>query len=228
MERVDMFFEPARAFLLQVGAFLPRIGIALLVVLGGYLLAKAARFAFEKGLRAINFHIVTQRSGMDGFLQRGGTSIDTTGLFGLLVYWVVLLAALIVAFNGLGLVHVTELLGRVLLFVPRVVLALLILALGTYFARFVGQAVLAYCKGLRLQDGEWLAQLARYAVIAFVVMVALDQVEIGGALLRYTFLILLGGVVLTMALAFGLGGRHWAAARLEQWWPSPKPRDDPP
>ena len=101
MERVDMMLEPARAFLIQIGAFLPRLGIALLILLAGFLLAKAARFAIEKGLRAINFHIVTKRAGLDSFLQLSGSKFDTVRLFGVLAYWVVILAALIVAFNGL-------------------------------------------------------------------------------------------------------------------------------
>src|SRR4029079_7604619 len=137
MERVDMMLEPARAFMIQIAAFLPRLGIALLILLAGFLLAKAARFAIEKGLRAINFHIVTKRAGLDSFLQLSGAELDTIRLFGVLVYWVVILAALIVAFNGLGLTYVTELLGRVMFFVPRVIVALLLLAFGAYFARFV-------------------------------------------------------------------------------------------
>ncbi len=58
MERIDVMLEPVRAFLIQVGAFLPRLAIALLVLVVGFLIAKAARFAVEKGLRAINFHIL--------------------------------------------------------------------------------------------------------------------------------------------------------------------------
>jgi len=227
MHKVDVLLEPARVFLLQIGHFLPRLGLALLILLAGYLVAKAARFAIERGLKAINFHIVTQRSGMDGFLQRGGAEFDTTRLFGVLVYWVVILAALIVAFNSLGLTYVTELLGRVMVYVPRVVLALLILAFGTYFARFVGNAVLTYCRGIGVRDAETLGRLARYAILAFVIMIALDELDIGGAFLIYAFLIVLSGVVLAMALAFGLGGREWAAAKLERWWPTVG-RDDRP
>jgi hypothetical protein len=138
---------------------------------------------------------------------------------------VVILAALVVAFNTMGLTYVTELLGRVMLFMPRLFVALLILAFGAYFARFVGNAVTTYCRGIGLSDGETLARLARYAIMAFVVMIALDHLEIGGAIVRQTFLVILGGVMLAVALAFGLGGKDWAAAHLEHWWPSPKKGD---
>lgn len=220
MDRVDVILDPLKALLYQVGAFLPRLGLALLVLLVGFLVAKAARFTIEKGLRAINLHIVTRRSGMDGFLQKGGTGADTVSIFGMLIYWVVILAALIVAFNSLGLTYITELLSRVMLFVPKLIVAMLVLAFGTYFARFVGTAVTTYCRGIGMGDGESLGQLARYAVLAFVVIIAIDQLDIGGTIIRQSFLIILSGLVFALALAFGIGGRKWAAARLEQWWPS--------
>ena len=164
---------------------------------------------------------------MDGFLQRGGAGFDTTRLFGGLVYWVVILAALIVASNSLGLTYVTELLGRMMVFVPRLVVALLILAFGSYFARFVGNAVVTYSRGIGVRDADPLGRLARYVVLVFVIMLALDELNIGGAILANAFLIVLGGFVLAMALAFGLGGREWAAQRLESWWPSDKSGDRP-
>ena len=225
MERVDVMLEPARAFLIQIGAFLPRLGIALLILLAGFLLAKAARFAIEKGLRAINFHIVTQRAGLDSFLQLSGAEFDTIRLFGVLVYWVVILAALIVAFNGLGLTYVTELLGRVMFFVPRVIVALLLIAFGAYFARFVAKAVVTYCRGIGVRDADSLGRLAHYAIMTFVIVIALDEINIGGSFLIQAFLIVLAGLVLAMALAFGLGGRKWAAAKLERWWPTVKSDD---
>jgi hypothetical protein len=225
MERVDVMLESARAFMLQIGAFLPRLGLALVILLAGFLIAKAARFAIEKGLRAINFHIVTQRSGMDRFLQRGGAEFDTTRVFGVLVYWVVILAALIVASNSLGLTYVTELLGRIMVFVPRLVVALLILAFGSYFARFVGNAVVTYCHGIGVRDADALGRVARYAILFFVIMLSLDELNIGGAIIANAFLIVLAGLVLAIALAFGLGGREWAANRLESWWPSDKGDD---
>src|SRR5262245_20464765 len=106
MEKVDVMLEPVRMFLAQVGAFLPRLALAFAVLLAGWLVARMARFAVVKGLRAVNFHILTERSGMDGFLAQGGIENGTTGILGTLVYWLVLLATLVIAFNGLGLTNI--------------------------------------------------------------------------------------------------------------------------
>jgi hypothetical protein len=222
MDHFEVMLEPVRAFLAQIGVLLPRLGLALIVLIAGWLIAKMVRFAVVRGLRAVNFHVVSERAGIDGFLRDGGIGLGATEILAALVYWLVILAALVLGFNLLGLAYITDLLMRVLLFVPNVMVAVLILAFGAYFARFVGNAVTAYCRNVRLQDADALGALARYAIIIFVILIALDQVQIGGDIVRQTFLILLAGVVFALALAFGLGGREWAAAFLERWWPRKK------
>lgn len=216
---IDLMLEPLQAMLRQAGDFLPRLALAAVVVIAGWLLAKAVRFAVIRGLRAVNFNVLAERAGMDGFLAQGGVNTDTTSIFGLLMYWLVILAALLIAFNGLGLTYITDLLGQVVLFVPRIIVALLILAFGTYFARFIGNAVIAYCRNVGLRDGDLLGTIAQYALIAFAVLIALDQMSVGGDIVRQSFLILLAGVVFALSLAFGLGGRRWAARMLDRWWP---------
>lgn len=226
MDTLAIQLEPARAILYQIGAFVPRLLVAALVLLAGWLLAKIAHVAVTRILRAVNFHVLTQRAGLDGFLKQGGVSRDTTAIVGLLVYWLVILAALLVAFNGLGLTTITDLLGRVVWFVPNVFVAILVLAFGSYFARFIGDAVSTYSINIGLQDAAFLGKLAQYAILVFVVLIALDQIQVGGAIVRQSFLIILAGIVFAFALAFGLGGRKWAAQRIAQWWPNKPQRPD--
>jgi hypothetical protein len=227
MQSVDMLLETTREFLHQIAAFLPRLALALIVVGAGWLFAKAARFAVEKALRAVNFNVLTERAGTDHFLRQGGMRGDTTTLFGLFAYWVVILAALVIACNGLGLTYVTELLGRLMLFAPKLLVGMLVVVFGSYFARFVGGAVHTYCTDAQIPDAEVLSRIARYLIMTFVIMIALSQVEIGGEIVQKTFFIILAGFVLALALAFGLGGREWAAALLERWWPQRRKDDDP-
>jgi hypothetical protein len=219
MQNIDVLVEAAREFLHQVAAFLPRLLLALVVVMIGWLLAKAVRFAVQRGLRAVNFGVLTERAGTDNFLHQAGMRGDTTTLFGLVAYWLVILATLMIAFNGLGLTYITDLLGRIVWFAPKLLVAMLVLICGSYCARFVGGAVNSYCVDAQIPDADMLGRIARYLIMVFVVMIALSQVEIGGDIVQRTFLIVLAGLVLALALAFGLGGREWAAAMLERWWP---------
>ena len=219
MDSINVMIEPLRGTLQEVGAFVPRLGVALAVLVVGWLLAKAFRLGVVKALRAVNFHILTERAGIDGFLQQGGTDTDTTDWIGVIAYALVLLASLIIAFNSLGLTQVTDLLGKAMLFVPRLLVALLVVVFGSYFARFVGNAVQGYFRKTGISDAEVLGRVVQYAVLTFVVLLAVDPLDIGGGLIQQTFLILLAGVVLALALAFGLGARERAAELLERWFP---------
>lgn len=219
MDQVNLVLEPVRAFLIQLGEFLPKLIVAVIILLAGWLFAKMLKLAVVKGLKAVNFNVLTERAGIDDFLQQGGIRTDTSGILGLLVYWLVILAALMIAFNSMNLAHVTELIGRVALFIPKVIVGVLILAFGAYFSRFIDNTITTYGKNVGLEDAVILGRLARYAIMVFVVLIALEQVNVATEFVRQSFLIILAGVVLALALAFGLGGRHWAEDLLEKWWP---------
>jgi hypothetical protein len=226
MHSIDILLDALRVFLHQIATFLPRLLLALFVVAIGWLLAKAARFAVERGLRAVNFTVLTERAGTDNFLQQAGMRGDTATLFGMVAQWLVILAALMIAFNGLGLTYITDLLGRVVWFTPKLLVAMLVVVFGSYCARFVGNAVQTYCMDAQIPDADMLGKIARYVIVIFIVMIALGQIDVGGDIVQRTFLIILAGLVLALALAFGLGGKEWAAAMLERWWPQRRKDDD--
>jgi hypothetical protein len=219
MHNLDLLPQTADEFVHRAAVLVPNIVVAIGILILGWLLAKVARFLVERALRAVNFNVLTERAGTDHFLQQGGLQGDTTTLFGLFTYWVVLVATLMEAASEVDLVRLTDLLNRVLLYSPKVLVAMLIAVFGSYFARFVGNAITTYCNEAQIPDADLLGKMAQYLVMAFVLMIALRRLEVGADIVELTFLLLLGGVVLALALAFGLGGKDWAAALLERWWP---------
>jgi hypothetical protein len=216
MDNVDVLLEPIRASLRLVGAFLPRVLLAIFILIVGWLVAKALRFALVKALRAVNFNIVTEKAGIDPFLRQGGGDVDTIRVLGALVYWLAILAALMIASNSLELAYVTELIGRIVLFVPKVIVAVVVLVFGAYFARFVGTALATYLANIGVGRAAQVGRFAQYAIMAFVVLIALDQLGLGD-IIRQTFLILVAAIGLALALAFGLGGQKRAAELIERW-----------
>ncbi|KPK46809.1 MAG: hypothetical protein AMS22_17570 [Thiotrichales bacterium SG8_50] len=219
MEQVSVALEPVRAFMVEVGQFFPKLLVAAIILVAGWMVAKLVRVGLAKGLKLVNFNVLAERAGMDDFLKQGDIKTDTVGILALLAYWLVILLALMMAFNSLGLTYVTDLVGRVVLFVPKVIVAVVILAIGAYFARFVARAVSTYAKNVGIEDADLLGRICMYAIMVFVVLIALDQVNIGGDIVRQTFLIVLAGGVLALAIAFGIGGQKWAGQVLDRWWP---------
>jgi len=223
---VNMLLESIRESLHQIGVFLPRLLLAIVILVVGWLVAKAARFAVVKALRAINFGVVTEKAGIDRFLKQGGSDIDTVRVLGGLAYWLVILAALMIASNSLDLAHVTELIGRVVLFVPKVMFAVVILVFGAYFASFVSSALTKYLRDTHVGEATLIGRLALYAIMVFVIMIALDQMGLGD-IIRQAFLIIVAAIALGLALAFGLGGQKRAADLIERWSRQADAKDAP-
>ncbi len=217
MGQVDVVFQTAQGFLTQIVAFLPRFLGAVVILIVGWLIAKALAFAVVRGLKLARFDTVTSKAGVDGFLKQGGIKKTTIDILGVLVYWFVILITLLTTFNVLGLGVVAELFNRIALFVPNVIVSVLILAIGLYFARLMSEAVMTYGKNVGMADAELMGRLTRYAIMAFVIIIALGQINVGEALLSTAFLILFAAVCLGLALAFGLGGQKWAAGALERF-----------
>ncbi len=216
MEQVDVVVESVRGFLMQLGEFLPKLLGVVVILVVGWLVAKLLVVIVVRGLKLVNFNVITERAGLDGFLRQGGVRKSTIDILGILVYWLVILATLLAAFNTLGLTVVSDLFSKITLFVPHVIVAVLILAIGLYFARFVGDTVTAYGKNVGMEDAVMVGRVAYYAIVVFVVLIALDQVQVGGEIVRFTYYMLLAGVVLALAIAFGLGGQKWASGQIDK------------
>jgi predicted Co/Zn/Cd cation transporter (cation efflux family) len=112
---------------------------------------------------------------------------------------------------------VAGLVNRIALYLPNVLVAILVLVFGTLLARFLNRLMFAWLNTIKAPAALALSTGVEYAVQVFALFVALEQLQIGARLLTVAFAIAFGGVVLTLALAFGLGGRDWAAERLKDW-----------
>lgn len=217
MEWLDVMLDSVRGFLIQVGGFLPKLIGAVVILIVGWLLAKLLQTGTVRLLKLARFNTVTEMAGLETFLKRGGVKKTAIDIIGLLIYWLVILMTLLVAFNTLGLSAVAEMFNRIALFIPNVVVAVLILAIGLYLARLVSDTLIAYGKNVGIEDMEIIGRVTRYAIMAFVIIIALGQVKVGDAILVPAFLILFGAICLALALAFGLGGQKWAAGVLERF-----------
>jgi hypothetical protein len=215
-QQAAVVFESVRTFMMKLGEFLPKLIGAVLILLIGWLIAKLLQYIVVRGLKAVRFNVLTETAGLDDFLKKGGVRKNTIEVLGLLVYWLVILVTLLATFNSLGLTVVSELFSRVTQFVPTVRVAVLILTIGLYVARFVSDSVTAYTRNVGMQDAEMVGRLTHYAIAVFVVVVALGQMEIAPGILYPAFLILFGGFVFALSLAFGLGGQAWASDQIEK------------
>ena len=123
---------------------------------------------------------------------------------------------LVPAVDALGLTAVSSLLTTLVAYIPNVFVAILVLFLGTLAATFVSDIVRGATASTNVGNPNVFASIARYAIMGFAALIALEQLQIAPALLNILFTAIVGAMALAFALAFGLGGRETAQRLLSR------------
>jgi hypothetical protein len=202
--------EPSRAFAAQMVAYFPSLVAAILIVAVGWLLAKFARLLVFRLLLVVRLDMASERAGIDEVLAKADIRQSPAELVAIMAQWLVGLAVLLAAASVLGLSPVSELLNHVVLYVPKVIAAVVALILGLFVANVLAGGVRTAAANAGLAETDVLAAATRYAVVAFTVAVTLEELGIAPELVRWAFVIVLGSVCLGLALAFGLGCKDLA------------------
>ena len=195
--------------------FIPRVIGFLVILIVGLILATVVSRTLTLVLRKVGFDRMANRIGLSRFEQRMGITLDPAGILGKIVYWFILLIFLVPAADALGLPAVSNILNTLVAYIPNVFVAILVLFLGTLAATFVADLVRGAVASANIGSPRIFAGIARWAIIGFSALVALEQLQISTPLINELF----GGIVAAMAiafgLAFGLGGqeaaRRWLA-----------------
>jgi len=218
MEQMNLVVDSLRSFWMELSASLPRILGAVLLLIVGWILARIVRKATVKLLKLLRLDVVAEKAGIEDFLLRGGVRYTAVTIVASLLYWFILFTVMLAVLNSLGLDAAAELFNKVILYIPNVIVAVLVLIFGALFAKFVQGVSYTYLNNIGLGGAQVMSSVAQYAILVFVASIALEQLAIGGQILVSAFQIAFGALCLALALAFGLGGREWAAHILEKIW----------
>ena len=195
----------------------PDVALALLLLLAGWFAAKLVRKLTVRFLRFLRVDEMAERAGVEDFLVQGGVKMTTVTLIAFLLYWLILGGVFIALLDALGMRGARALQDQVVQFVQNLVLALGVLVFGSLFARVVGRLVFSYLTKIGTSAAEPIALLARYALLLFVLFMAAEQLTVRSEILVSAFQIAFAAVCLAAAIAFGFGGRTWAAKVLERY-----------
>lgn len=195
--------------------FIPRVIGFLIILFVGWLIATLVSKALTLILRKIGFDRMSQRIGLARFEGRMGVKLDSAGILGKVVYWFILLIFLVPAADALGVPAVSNILNQLVAYIPNVFVAILVLFLGALAATVVADLVRGATASAKMGNPNLFANIARFAILGFAALIALEQLQIAPALINELFGAILAAVAIAFALAFGLGGqetaRRWLA-----------------
>lgn len=219
-----MFVQAFADVWVEVVRFMPAFFGALLFLVVGLIVAAGLETVVSRGIRALRIDTLVEKAGGAEYVERAGLRLDLGKFFGKLVYWFIIIASLLAIANVLGLGDVARFLqGAVLGFIPKLVVAVVVMLITVMIANVLRGAVRASTMSVRLHAGKILGSITWWVVIVFGTLEAVRQLGVDLEVAWSVLNILLTGVVAMLAIAggiaFGTGGKDHASkmiSRLEK------------
>jgi len=200
-----VIMDSVREMLTRVGAFIPRLIGVLLILILGWLLAKLIETAIIRLLKLVRLDTLSEKSGANNFLAKGGIKYTLSELIGVLVYWIMMLIVIITALNALQWTVAAELLNRVVAYIPNVIASIVILVIGMFVSTVLAGVIRTATGNAGIKQSRLLGQITQVVVIIFAIVIALEQLNIGRIIIASAVQIILAALGLGLAIAFGVG-----------------------
>jgi hypothetical protein len=197
----------------QLAALLPGFVALIAALLVSGLVAWALAAILRRSLTSIEFD---RRVVQAGFPAEWSPSKSPTLLATRAVAWIVMLIGFLIGISAFDVDLTSQLVARLFGYLPNVLAALVILAAGGIIARFLERSVLIGAVNMNLQYARLLSVGVKWMVTTLAATIAIDDLGIGGGIIRLAFGILFGGIVLALALAVGLGSKGLVSRSLDR------------
>ncbi len=195
--------------------YMPQIIGAIIILIVGWIVASLLATVVKKIIEMTGVDKIVNKSNLNQRLSLSGKYVLLSGMVAMIVKWFIIIATLMTVADVLNLPQITDFLRDIMLYIPRAIVAVIIITVGMLAAEFVAGFLSRTLdvSAMPVQNKKTLASVAKYAIIVFSILAALTQLGIVPRLIE----ILFAGVVLAFALAFGLGGREEAGRFLQNF-----------
>jgi len=214
-EIADALVQSWRNFATAFVLFVPRFVAAIIIFGGGFAVSLLVRRAIQRLFAWLRVDRLSLRTGASEMLRMADMP-SAEVLIAKIVFWIVWLGFIVSAVDTLQLAPFQGLVEEFFRFVPRFIVALLVLSVGFLVGNFLWRATLLASVNAGLPGARLMSGALRVLVIAIGVVMALEQVGLATSVVLAAFAITFGALMLGLAIAFGLGGREAARTLIEE------------
>ncbi len=212
----DLIVNSANEFWQAIGGFMPKLLAAILLIILGALVAKLVENLVRKGLELLGVNKFKKNKTVEKTLKNTGLEADFVAIAGRISFWVVILIFALTAAEVLGLNAMRDVIRELLAYLPNIFAAVIVLTVTIAGARLLRDAVVAALTRMSVDYARPVASFSYYVLLVFGTLMAIDQLGFDTTILTNNITIIVAGVVLALALAFGLGGRDVAGRIVER------------
>jgi len=193
---------------------------ALVVIILGLIVSKILRKVVLKFLEKIKIDKLGDKLNEIDIVDKANISIKFSKVLSTIFYYFLVLLFVVVATDILGMPSVSELVKNIFEFIPRLVVALIVLVLGILLADAIKNIVTSACKSLGIPSANLIGSLIFYFLFINIVILALSQAGIQTDFLSQNLSILIGGVAFAFAIGYGFAARSVVANFLASYYSS--------
>ena len=197
--------------------FIPGLLGAIIIFIIGWVVGSIIGKAISQLLTAVKLDKLFESAGADKFMDRTGLKLTVSGFIGGIVKWFIIVVFLMASLQIIGLTQVNDFLGAAVLdYLPRVIIAAIVLIIATIIADAMKKIVQASAKAVNASSANLLGSITSYAIWIFAIIIALSEIGIATYFMQVLFMGLIVMVAIAGGLAFGLGGKEAAAGLIEK------------
>jgi hypothetical protein len=215
MEALQWSFQRVWADIFtDIIAFIPVLIISLIVLIVGLIIASLLGWIVEKAIRIIRLDLALKRTGLETYLNRANLRLDSGRFFGRLAYWFVVILTVLGVSDILRLWQVSEFLRQVIIYLPRLMVAILIMLAAILLAKFLKSLVRASVLAAKLHASKFLGALTWWVIIILGIVTVLNQLGIATTIVNFVNYLAIGLIAMLAiagGVAFGLGGKDYAS-----------------
>lgn len=204
---------------------LPSLIALLLVLLLSVVLAWLIRIGLRRALSSMKFDKRLDGWGFAAVAELSPGK-SPTRLVCRIVSWLVVLFGLLVGLAAVRVRFTSQLLVQLFAYLPHLIVACLVLFAGSMLARFTARGVLLRAVNMGVHSARLVSEIVKWLLMVVTYAMALDQLGIGGDIVKIAFALFFGGVVLALALALGLGSRDAVSRAWEKQLKDPPNKDE--
>jgi len=191
--------------------FIPTLIGALVVFIVGWFISVGIGKLISEILTRIKFNQLFERAGWKQALERAELKVNAAEFVGAIVKWVLVIVFLLAAVEILGFVQFAGFLKSVLAYLPNVIVAALIFVVTVIVVDIVEKIVRAGVEGVKVGYGHLVSAIIKWSIWIFAILAILHQLGIARAFMETLFTGFVAMLVISLGIAFGLGGKEVAA-----------------
>ncbi len=207
---------PLKEMFANIVGYIPTLVVAFAILVLGYLIAKLLREVLHKLFTEIGLDKVMDKLGLSKCFHANGVKYSLSHILISVVYLIVIYMFLIMTIHVVGVYSVSSSVGSIVAYILNVVSAVMVLVAGLVLAKIMGDLIYLVISKLGLPNPKLHERVTRWAIIVYTAKISLSELGLGFLFSGSVFMIWFGGLVLGLALAFGLGGRDVAAKYLSK------------